>query len=271
MTERDKRSARPTRRDQDQRSQKRSAAPIRKDRDPKRSNPARSGSSFGKPNLLRRDLEPKRRSSWPTPEIPEGITGEELDRKNRFQLEQLAEENRKRVAQHLVALDNLLETDAEQAFLHGQAAAFRAGRIAYVRERAGIAALRFGKFDVAQKDLKAAQRISGSDEILPYIAQCEVALGNPRKALEISGRVKAAKLSDLLQVELRIAAARARIALGQDDAAIVTLTCKELNRTDASWSKRLHHEYANALTSAGRISDVDSFKLKYPHSFEVNE
>lgn len=218
---------------------------------------------------MRRDLEPKRRSNWPTPEIPEGITGEELDRKQRFQLEQLAEENRKRVAQHLVALDNTLEIDPEQAFLHGQAAAFRAGRIAYVRERAGIAALRFGKFEVAQKDLKAAQRISGSEEILPFIAQCEVALGNPRKALEIAGRINSAKLSDALQVELRIAAARARLALDQSDAAVVTLTCKELNRTDASWSKRLHQEYAAALEKAGRVSESESFKLKYPQSFEA--
>ena len=109
MTEREKRSARPTRRDQDQRSQKRSSAPMRKDRDPKRSNPARSGSAFGKPKLLRRDLEPKRRSIWPTPEVPEGITGEELDRKNRFQLEQLAEERNplyEEVADYTVRTDD---------------------------------------------------------------------------------------------------------------------------------------------------------------------
>ena len=67
----------------------------------------------------------------------------------------------------------------------------------------------------AQKELRAAQRIMGSPSVIPYLAQCELALGNPRKTLEIAGSVDPKILSAAERVELRLAAAGARTALGQ--------------------------------------------------------
>jgi len=202
------------------------------------------------------------------PEIPAEITGEELPRQELFQFQSLAQENAERVKKHLVALSQFLLTDPERAFRHGQAAAFRAGRIALVRERAGIAGVESGHFIEAQKDLRAASRISGSVEVLPYIARCEVALGNPRKALEIAGSVDQKKLTTAGRVMMRIAASQARRALNEPDAAVLTLQCSELNTKDASWSRALHREYRDALVSAKRESDALAFESKFPESFQ---
>ena len=215
-----------------------------------------------------RDFGPERRyRNFSVPILPEDITGEELEKRRRAELRSLAVENAEAVAKHLVAIERFLESNPELAFRHGQEATFRAGRVALVRELSGLAALRAGKFDIAQKDLRAAQRISGSIEVMPYIAQCEVALGNPRKALEIAGDVDAKALSVAGRVELRIAAAGARSALSQYDAAVVTLTCSELNEGTAPWSNRLRRAYRDALSSAGRFEEASAFEAKYPQSF----
>jgi hypothetical protein len=211
--------------------------------------------SFTKRPLLRRELE-RRVRKFAEPDIPAEITGEELEKRVRFQLTSLAVENAEAVAKHLAALDFFLETDPERAYWHGQSAAHRAGRLAIVREKAGIAAVKHGKFDVALRELKAAHRMSGAPSILPYIAECERALGNPRKALEIAGSIATNKLTDVEQVELRITSAACRIELGQNDAAVVTLTCKELNISDAPWGNRLRDAYIAALTAAGRSGEA---------------
>jgi len=195
--------------------------------------------------------ENKRVRKFAEPPIPDEVTGKELEKREAFALQSLAADNAERVAKHLVCLTMFLETDPERAYWHGQSASFRAGRVAIVRERAGIAALHFKKYHEAQKELRAAQRIMGSPTVIPYLAQCELALGNPRKTL----------------VELRLAAAGARTALGQHDAAVVTLTCPELTQSDALWSLRLRHAYRDALTSAGRDDEARRFTEKYPQSF----
>ena len=215
--------------------------------------------------------ENRRVRKFAEPSIPEEITGKELEKREAFALQSLALENAEMVAKHLVALNMFLESDPERAYWHGQSAVFRAGRVAIVREKAGIAAVHFKKFDVAIKELRAAQRIAGSPSVIPYLAQCELALGDPRKTLEIAGSVDPKLLTVEQRVELRIAAAGARSALKQFDAAVVTLTCPELTLGDANWSTRLRTAYRDALLQAGRNSEADSFMAKYPQSFKVSE
>ncbi len=207
----------------------------------------------------------ERERNFARPWVDQEITGEEIDKKIKFQLESLTPGNAKSVARHMVALEKLLEINPMEAHQHGKEIVYRAGRLGIVREKAGIAALRAGEFQIAQKDLRAASRITGSKEILPYIAQCEVALGNPRKALEIAGKIKESELSREGRVEMRIAAASARNALGEHDAAVLTLTCAELNEKDAAWSLRLHRAYRDALLAAGRKNEVQVFEKTHPH------
>lgn len=213
------------------------------------------------------DEREKRKPTFPEPLIPMEITGEELPRRDAFQLQTLALENAKRVAQHLVAIEKFIVDDPERAFLHGQAAAFRAGRVGLVRERAGRAAFAAKRFEIAQKELRAALRITGSKEVQPLIARCEVELGDPRKALEIAGSLTLKELSTEGQVQLRLAAASARLALGEKDAAVVTLTCAELNKSDAPWSTELRYAYRDALIAAGRRDEADRFVAKFAQTF----
>ena len=211
--------------------------------------------------------EERRQRNFETPSIPADITGEELEKKIIYQLESLTPGNAKSVARHLVALERFLEEDPARANMHGKEISFRAGRLAIVRERAGVAALRAGFYKEALKDLRAASRIGGSIELEPFIAQCEAALGNARKALEIAGAVDEKKLSKGGRVEMRIAAAKARQTLGQSDAAVVTLKCAELNTNNATWSKRLHLAYREALLAAGLQEQAAEFEKRYPQSF----
>ena len=218
-------------------------------------------------NFVSEGEEERRQRNFETPAIPAEITGEELEKKIIFQLESLTPGNAKSVARHLVALERFLEEDPGRANLHGKEISFRAGRLAIVRERAGVAALRAGYFKEALKDLRAALRIGGSIELQPFIAQCEASLGNARKALEIAGSVDENKLSKAGRVEMRIAAAKARELLGQHEAAVVTLKCSELNTTDAPWSKRLHLAYRDSLLAAGEIEQARDFEKRFPESF----
>jgi tetratricopeptide (TPR) repeat protein len=216
--------------------------------------------------------EERRQRNFETPSVPANITGEELEKKFAFQIASLTPSNAKSVARHLIALERFLESDPDRAYLHGKEISFRAGRLGIVRERAGVAALRAGHYKEALKDLRAASRISGSIELEPFIAQCEAALGNARKALEIAGKVSESKLSKAGRVEMRIAASIAREALGQFDAAVLTLKCSELNDSDAAWSKRLRKAYYQALLKAERISEAEEFRQRYPQVFiEANE
>jgi tetratricopeptide (TPR) repeat protein len=225
-------------------------SPPRKERAPKITGPHERSRNFDRP--------------W----VNDEVTGEELDKKIIFQLESLTPGNAKSVARHMVSLINNLETNPREAHQHGKEIVYRAGRLGIVREKAGIAALRAGEYKEALKDLRAAERISGSIELKPYIAQCEAALGNSRKALEIAGSVKESSLSKEGRVEMRIAAAKARLALGQPEAAVVTLTCSELNEDSPAWSRRLRIAYLEALRATGNFKSAEKFLTKYPQLVE---
>ncbi len=235
---------------------------------PRSDRPRTEGRPFKK--LVPEDEE-RRQRGFETPSVPADITGEELEKKIAYQIASLTPSNAKSVARHLVALERFLEDDPERAYLHGREISFRAGRLGIVRERAGVAAVRAGHFKEALKDLRAAIRITGSIELEPFIAQCEAALGNARKALEIAGSVEETKLSKAGRVEMRIAASSARESLGQFDAAVLTLKCKELNESDPSWSKRLRRTYYNALLKAGRDQEAKDFVSRYPQIIDEEE
>ena len=160
------------------------------------------------------------------------------------------------VSQHLSCVNAFAESDPEVAHEHAQAAVRHAGRVAVVRETAGYAAYRIGKFEIAIKELKAAFRINGDVSIWPVLTDCERGLGRPRKALELAGAPEAKKLQKEQAIELRIVAAGARRDLGEVDAAIVTLQTKDLNNENEGWAVRLRYAYADALDAAGRTDEA---------------
>ena len=151
----------------------------------------------------------------------------------------------------------LLEEDPERAYAHAATAAARAGRVASVREAAGVTAYAAGHYVEALRELRAATRMSGTPEHLPMMADCERGLGRPERALALASSPEAARLDRAGQVELRIVASGARRDMGQLEAAVVTLQCRELSaRTPTPWLARLRYAYADALLATGRDDEA---------------
>jgi tetratricopeptide (TPR) repeat protein len=190
------------------------------------------------------------------PDIPEDVTGEELEKSVRAELLSLSPENAKVVSRHLVCINLYQDSDPLLAHKHGIAAAHHAGRLGIVRESAGYAAYRAGYFEIALKELRAAFRISGDVSSLPVMADCERGLGNPLKALALAGSADVKRLAKPEEIEMRIVAAGARRDLGEFEAAVVTLTCKELKNESDEWAVRLRYAYADALHTAGRKEEA---------------
>lgn len=233
--------------------------------------PARGGSSSrpGAPRQTRDGSNPRGARPAPMereqsrlrprifePDIPEDVTGEELEKSVRAELLSLSPENAKVVSRHLVCINLYQDSDPLLAHKHGIAAAHHAGRLAVVRESAGYAAYRAGYFDIALKELRAAFRISGDVSSMPVMADCERGLGNPLKALALAGSPDVKRLAKPEEIEMRIVAAGARRDLGEFDAAVVTLTCKELKNETDDWAVRLRYAYADALSAAGRKDEA---------------
>jgi tetratricopeptide (TPR) repeat protein len=190
------------------------------------------------------------------PDIPEDVTGEELEKTARAELLSLSAENAKVVARHLVCIALFADEDPERAHKHGVAAAHHAGRLAVVRESAGYAAYRAGHYEIALKELRAANRISGDVSAWPVMADCERGLGRPLKALDMAGSPEVKRLDKAGEIEMRIVASGARRDLGELDAAVLTLTCKELKTEGEFWAVRLRYAYADALQAAGRKEEA---------------
>ena len=224
-------------------------------------------SSGGRPITPR---TPMGRSSDPTrfrprivePLIPDEVTGEELEKTARAELLSLSADNAKVVARHLVCVNIFIDSDPERAHLHGMAAAHHAGRLAVARETAGYAAYRAGKYEIALRELRAAHRISGDVSMWPVMADCERGLNRPMKALEMAGSPEVSKLEKAQEIEMRIVAAGARRDLKEIDAAVITLTCKDLKTENADWSVRLRYAYADALAAAGRDKEAREWFAK---------
>ena len=191
------------------------------------------------------------------PPIPDDVTGRELDRAVRAELSGLAVGTATEVARNLVMVARLLDDDPDQAYLYAQRVRALSQRLAVAREAMGLAAYHRGLWAEARSELRAFQRMSGSQEHLAIIADCERGLGHPERALELAGSANAAALDPADRAELRIVAAGARADLGQPEAAVVTLKCAELNsRSREPWVARLRYAYADALLVIGRHDEA---------------
>ena len=144
--------------------------------------PARATGSVRRPTR-RRSAEQAR---YDGPELPEEITGRELDRSVTAQLKGLPEKLAARVARHLAAAGMLVEEDPEKAYQHTLAARARASRLAVVREATGEAAYAAGHYAEALSELRAAKRMNGVTAYLPMMADCHRALGQPEQALKLA-------------------------------------------------------------------------------------
>lgn len=186
------------------------------------------------------------------PELPDEITGKELDRQVWTQLRTLSKENALGVARHLVMTAEVLDDDVDLALEHAEHAAKRAGRVPAVREALGLVRYRRGEFADALREFRTARRLSGSDHLLAYMADCERGLGRPDRALELGSSAEAKNLAEADNIELAIVMSGVRRDLGQPDAAVMCLRIPALQKaTDQPWAARLFYAYADALLATG--------------------
>ncbi|HSX66212.1 tetratricopeptide repeat protein [Nocardioides sp.] len=220
------------------------------------------GSRPGRKDDWKRPVEDQRprteeQSRYDGPEIPEEITGKELDRSVQAQLKGLPEKLALRVARHLAAAGLIIDEDPQTAYKHTLAARARAARLAVVREACGEAAYAAGEYAEALAELRAAKRMNGSPAYLPIMADCERALGRPDRALTLAKSPSVANFEPEAKAEMTIVEAGARRDLGELDAALRTLEFAPLSsRSRASWVVRLRYAYADTLEAAGRLEDA---------------
>ncbi|MGQ0838511.1 hypothetical protein [Actinokineospora sp.] len=187
--------------------------------------------------------------------MPEGADYSALDVEARAGLRSLPKSLAELVGMHLVAAGMLVDEDPERALVHARFARVRAARVAVVREAAGLTAYHAGEWAEALSELRAVRRMSGGNNYIAVMADCERALGRPERALELA-KEAGRDLPPAVAVELRIVSAGARRDMGQLDAAVVGLQGPDLepDRRDP-WSARLFYAYADNLAAAGRTEE----------------
>lgn len=191
------------------------------------------------------------------PEIPESVTGKELDRSVLAQLKGLPEKLANRVARHLAAAGLVIDEDPMTAYQHTLAARARAARLAVVREACGEAAYAAGEYAEALSELRAAKRMNGATAYLPIMADCERALGRPERALALAKSPSVVNFAPEAKAEMTIVEAGARRDMGELDAALRTLELAPLNhKSRSAWVVRLRYAYADILEAAGRPGDA---------------
>lgn len=203
------------------------------------------------------------------PDLPEDVLASDLDRGARSRLRTLSKDNADGVARHLVMAGRLLDTDPELAYEHAQAAVRRAGRVDVVREAAGITAYRTGRYAEALRELRTVRRLSGSEEHLALMADCERGLGRPERAIAMSQEDAARTLPEEAQAELAIVVSGARLDMGDPEAALAALSVPAAARATGEVAVRIVEARAEALRAAGRHDEAD--RLGVPQVEEEDE
>ncbi|MFE6969934.1 hypothetical protein [Isoptericola sp. NPDC057653] len=180
----------------------------------------------------------------------------QLGKDVRGRLRGLTKENAERVGLHLVMAGRLLDVDPELAYEHAQAAVRRGGRVDVVREAAGIAAYRTGRFAEALRELRTVRRLNGSSEHLPLMADAERGLGRPERALALATSDEARTLDADGRTELAIVASGARSDLGEHDAALAVLERIPAAERKGDLGLRVLQARAAALEAAGRADEA---------------
>ncbi|MEV6107186.1 hypothetical protein AB0M28_21115 [Streptomyces sp. NPDC051940] len=195
--------------------------------------------------------------------IHEDVTGEEIDKSVKQELQSLPKTLAEDVARNLVMIARLLDEDPETAYGHAKVALRLASRVGAVREAAGFAAYATGRYQEALAEFRAARRMTGTHELWPIMADCERGMGRPERALEMAGAPEVQRLDKAGQVEMRLVAAGARRDMGQAEAAVVTLQSPELGSSAVHpWTARLRYAYADALLEVGREDEARDWFAK---------
>lgn len=203
-------------------------------------------------------LQPKENE----PETPTDVDLTLLSRGVKAELRSLSKEHAEVVAAHLAAAAALIETDPALAYAHAEAARRRAARLPVAREAAGTTAYAAGEYAAALNEFRALRRMTGTDDFVAIMADCERGLGRPQAALKLVQEGLAGSPPIATRVELKLVEAGARDALGQRDEA-VRLLRQEIEllgpRGPKSARARLRYFFAELLASSGEVEGAEQW------------
>lgn len=189
------------------------------------------------------------------PQLPGDLDLRELPRSVRAELRGLSAEHAEVVAGHLLMAARFIDDDPVLAYAHAQAARRRAARLPVTREAAGETAYAVGEYADALNEFRTLRRMTGRDDYLPAMADCERALGRHQSALRLVKEGLAAGTSDVAHlIELRLVEAGVRVELGQREEALRLLRA-EIERIGPRGPKparaRLRYAFADLLERDG--------------------
>nr|WP_246803734.1 hypothetical protein [Cellulomonas hominis] len=176
----------------------------------------------------------------------------------------MSKDNAGVVGRHLVMAGRLLDVDPELAYEHAQAAVRHGGRVDVVREAAGLAAYRTGRFAEALRELRTVRRLNGSSEHLAVMADCERGLGRPERAIAMAAEPEAEQLDVQGRVELAMVVSGARLDMGDPDAAIAALSGIATGTVKTVLGARVVQARAEALRAAGRPEEAAAAEAAVP-------
>ncbi len=186
---------------------------------------------------------------------------QDLDPSARRELRALGRANAENVSRHLVMVQRLLDTDPELAYQHARYAASHAGRIAVVRESAGIAAYLSGHYVEALRDIRAARRLSGLDLHRAIEADCERALGHLGRALKAAAEADPSQLDDVEEAEIAMVVSGVRHEMGETELGLVVIEeAIMMFRGDRETLRRLHSVRADRLEELGRVEEAQAVR-----------
>ena len=118
------------------------------------------------------------------PKMPKGIEWSMLSSDDRERLRGLSKEHAENIGLHILAAYTLEARDPELALEHAKWVAHQASRIDFARETLAFVAYRQGDYKLALREFRTAFRMNGFLDYLPFIADCERGMGEPKKAIE---------------------------------------------------------------------------------------
>ncbi len=121
-----------------------------------------------------------------TAKMPKGIEWRMLTTDDRERLRGLSKEHAENIGLHILAAYTLEESNPELALEHAKWVARQASRIDFARETLAFVAYRQGDYKLALREFRTAFRMNGFLDYLPFIADCERGVGEPKKAIEVA-------------------------------------------------------------------------------------
>lgn len=164
------------------------------------------------------------------------------------------------VGAHLVAAGELIDVDPDLAYRHAEAAKRRAARLPIVREALAETAYAAGEYAAALNEFRALRRMSGADDYLAVMADCERALGRHEAALKLIAEARRGDVDADQEVELVLVEAGTRADMGQRPEALRLLKASLAQAGKAAHKAaraRLRYAYGDQLLAAGDTAGAE--------------